>query len=288
MKIITAVVASLISLSAMADYNFKPTKVTNQAVVATPSVSKNTVVLDESIVLLRGVIDGQSVGKAIKALLNVKGNDILLFIDSPGGSVMSGMQLIDVMQGLISQGKSITCISQFAASMAFVTTQACPKRIVLNSSVLMQHQASWGLQGGSEENNKSFIKLLLTMTEKIVKAQADRIGMSTTDFRKLVLSDYWVLGEDIVKMNMADEVKSVVCSEKLSNSTTTDRFMFMGIIPVTIVWSNCPLIADPLDIMIGQVGSRNLTEKELSALQNEITNRSSFPKDAAFIKNLNK
>ena len=68
-----------------------------------------------------------------------------VFIDSPGGSVLSGAQIISAIQA--AKGPVNTLCVGICASMAAMIHQFGTNRLVLDRSFLMFHPASGGAEG---------------------------------------------------------------------------------------------------------------------------------------------
>ena len=87
--------------------------------------------------------------------------DITMYIDSPGGSVKSGLSMIDVMNYVHSE--IITVNTGMAASMGSVLLGAGQKgkRFSLKHSKVMLHQVSSGAQGNIQD-----IRITLAESEK--------------------------------------------------------------------------------------------------------------------------
>ena len=81
-------------------------------------------------------INDENVALWSKQINKLNSNPIYIYIDSPGGSVVAGLQFINNMDWLIGQGKSINCIAKSAYSMAFIILQHCNNRYVIKSSIL--------------------------------------------------------------------------------------------------------------------------------------------------------
>jgi ATP-dependent protease ClpP protease subunit len=77
----------------------------------------NTAVLDTE-------VSGQSITNLIRTIEGLADPEVILFLNSPGGSVIAGNNLIAYMEG---SGKRFTCVAYFAASMAFAIFQACTR-----------------------------------------------------------------------------------------------------------------------------------------------------------------
>ena len=241
MRLSTLLSLSLVASTAFAsDISFVPRP------VATPPPQPYTDTIqftNSNHAVLKDVIRGQNVSKTMINLGLLKTSQPILFIDSPGGSIDAGMNLVNA---ILSSPKNITCVAYFAASMAFVTFQACHKRCILNNSTLMQHQAHFGAEG-NEENFKSYTKYIFSMLDKINGAQAERMKMSLANFNKARESDMWMYGNDAFQYNAADKLVSAVCTEDLliESKIEVENTIFG---PIKLVYSKCPLMTDPVDI----------------------------------------
>lgn len=68
---------------------------------------------------------------------------IQLFINSPGGEVLTGMQIIAAIDVVKARGVKVQCfVSTIAASMAFHILGACDERYTLRTSLLLWHPAA--------------------------------------------------------------------------------------------------------------------------------------------------
>ena len=113
--------------------------------------------------------------KVIKLRQQTKGH-IFLNIDSPGGSIMSGFDFIEMTKTI----PKLHTVSFFAASMASAIVNALPgKRLITESGIHMYHRASGGFQGQFEEweleSRLNFFKSLVK--NLLEKKNAVRMGL---------------------------------------------------------------------------------------------------------------
>jgi len=205
--------------------------------------------------VLRGEVNEISAAKLIHQISTSKSNEVLLFIDSPGGSVLAGLRIINIIE---NSGKKVTCIASHAASMAFAILQSCQKRYVLEDTIIMQHVMSYSLNG-REPNNFQLANLLHKINVFMDKKQAKRIGLSYEEFRDKVRDDWWLFGDDAVKNNAADAVVKVNCTDSLSEKLTKEVVQ-LQFTTVTLEWSGCPLNSAPV----------NVTQVKLSPLVSDL------------------
>jgi len=107
--------------------------------------------LNERIVFLGHEIDDQIADLVIAQLLHLESDDpekdIQLYINSPGGSVTSGLAIYDAMQ-YIRCDVATSCIGQCASMAAVLLASGAPgKRFALPNSRVLIHQPWGGTQG---------------------------------------------------------------------------------------------------------------------------------------------
>lgn len=208
---------------------------------------------EENTVSLRGRVDTTSVTNVSYEILTKEASDLYLFIDSPGGSVFAGLQLVYLLKNL-PEGKNVTCISNFAASMAFAITQACPKRLILPQSVLMQHVASYSLRG-QEPNNLSFARFIRKVSNYMDRFQAKRMGMNLKTFKKKVRDDWWLVGQESLKHDAADGwAGTVTCSSEMVKASD-DVEVQSSFWVVKMSFSKCPLIRGTIKKDASRIGT---------------------------------
>lgn len=215
----------------------------------------------DNLVVLRGVIDMESVSKTIEQLHSVGTDSVYLYLNSHGGSVVDGYHLVQTIDALHKSGKTVTCIADTAISMAFVIFQSCPVRYVRPSSILMQHQMSFGIRG-SIEQVKNFVSFVDGMEEEINIRQALRIGMPVTEFKDKIMNDWWVYGYQTIENNLADEMVFMLCSKDLMEQTTVTTInTWWG--PITLHYSGCPLLNYPRKIIFGNEEDIDVEDRKM-------------------------
>lgn len=218
--------------------------------------ARDTLVLKEgSFVALRGEVSSESVAKVAAEVLSSKNDEVTLFISSPGGSILDGLQLMQILK---DSGKKTTCIAATAASMAFIIFQACDVRLVLDNSVLMQHVATYGVQGQAP-NNVSMMNFISRLITKIDEDQAKKLGLTLAEFRAKTRDDWWLFGSEIVENKAADETASVTCSRELA-AKKVKEIVDLLFFKFEVTYSGCPLIEGPLAVKAVEkvrIGIRN-------------------------------
>jgi ATP-dependent Clp protease protease subunit len=213
--------------------------------VAKPELVKLT---EDNFVVLRGPINGQSSSKFITDLLDKKSKDLYVYLNTGGGSITGGMQIIQTLKALELAGTTVNCITNVGLSMGFVITQYCQNRLVIASSILMQHQASFSAEG-PVNNVNSYVDFIHSMVNEIDVHQAHRMNMTLKDFKEKVRDDWWLIGSEAVKHGAADKLVYVLCDFK--NQLVKEKIdTIFG--EVTVTYSKCPLAKDPQKIEFGR------------------------------------
>jgi ATP-dependent protease ClpP protease subunit len=226
-----------------------PTDLSGNALPTTnfPFLVNEAVELSEgNHITLRGEINGLMISKALVELGRMESDEILIYILSPGGSIAAGNTLVQFMNYLRLKGKTLTCVADQAASMAFSIFQECDNRYVTPTSILMQHQMSVGVKD-QYENLKSYLRLLDAINEDYLTRESARIGLSKDEFHSKILSDWWLFGDQNVQENVADKLVYVGCSQQLLEAEKVETFDYLGT-TYEIVMSLCPLSRAPIRV----------------------------------------
>ncbi|CAE8720863.1 unnamed protein product, partial [Polarella glacialis] len=163
----------------------------------------------ERIIFLGKEIDDKLANEIIGVLLYLDSEDsskpIYLYINSAGGSVISGLSIYDTMQHIKSP--VITINVGLAASMASFLLAAGEKgkRIALPHSRVMIHQAMGGAQGQAEDI-KVEVQQILTIHENIVGMYSTMTGKDQDTIRKDLDRDNFMSAQQAKEYGIVDQV----------------------------------------------------------------------------------
>jgi ATP-dependent Clp protease, protease subunit len=131
--------------------------------------------------------------------------DINLYINSPGGSVTSGLAIYDTMQYVKCQVSTI-CMGQ-AASMGalLLTAGAKGKRFSLPHSRIMIHQPSGGF-GGQASDIELHAKEILRLKAKLNEIMQKHTGQALERIEKDTDRDYFMGAGEAKEYGLIDEV----------------------------------------------------------------------------------
>ena len=201
--------------------------------------------------VLRGEVSNKSVSEFLKTFLSMEGNRRVVFISSPGGSVVDGMQLIQVIRDekVANPKLRVVCYVEEAASMAFAILQAaCDERLGGLTSMMMQHQATYGVSG-SDNQIVNRVKMISSVLKVLDSLQAARLGITVEELRRRSADEWWTVGQEAVEAKVLDGISSIVCTKELVEQTTDVKFAnFFG--SGVAKFSKCPMISGPVEIIL--------------------------------------
>lgn len=132
-------------------------------------------------------------------------NDITMHIDSPGGSVKSGLSMVNVMEYIKSDIRTIC--TGMAASMGSVLLGAGTKgkRGALEDSEIMLHQSSGGAVGNIQDAEIT-MKWWKKKNDRLFELLGRYCGKSAEEVMNDATRDFWLSAEDGVKYGIIDEI----------------------------------------------------------------------------------
>lgn len=139
-------------------------------------------------------------------LASLDQRDISLYINSPGGSVVDGLSVIDTMNFIKSEVSTI-CMGM-AASMGSVllSNGAKGKRFVLPHSRVMIHQVSASMGGTVSDMEIEFAETQRCKKD-VYEILAKNTGHSFEEMEKLCDRNNWFIGNEAVdELHIADKV----------------------------------------------------------------------------------
>jgi ATP-dependent protease ClpP protease subunit len=173
------------------------------------SVSCHTIDLnDTNYVTLIGEIDDTSYEKFISDLISIESKLVYIYIDSPGGSMVFGIKMINAVNEMVNNNTQIECIAMNAMSAAFTFFQNCPVRYITKNSVLMQHQPTIRFNGSIA--NAEYILNVSKYYEKLYnEIDLEKINITSELYNEFIRNDWYISGQDALYFNAADAIVDV-------------------------------------------------------------------------------
>jgi len=175
----------------------------------------------DRVILLEGEVHDQMANLIVAQMLFLEsedaGKDIIMFINSPGGSVTSGLAIYDTMQ-FIKPNVCTYVMGQAASMGSFLAQAGAPgKRFVLPESRTMIHRVSSGTIGTSgsvhvqdlqfEDAKRSFeesVRLNKRLTELYVRHNT--AGKTYEELFETMKFDTFLSADEAVASGLADQV----------------------------------------------------------------------------------
>ncbi len=165
--------------------------------------------LRERIVFLGTPIDDNVANLIVAQLLLLDSEnpekDIMLYINSPGGSVTAGFAIYDTIRHIRADVATI-CLGQAASMGAFLLSSGTPgKRMALPHSRVLIHQPLGGAQGQATdiEIQAAEINRMKKLLNEIL---ASNTGQSIKKIERDTDRDYIMSAEEAVAYGMVDKV----------------------------------------------------------------------------------
>lgn len=130
--------------------------------------------------------------------------EITMLINSPGGSVVDGLALYDVMQGISCPVRTV-CLGQ-TASMGAVLFAAGDRRDILVNSRVMIHDPLIPSTGGSALQLQETAHQLMETRALMTRILARHTGKTPAAIQKKTARDSWFTADEAVAFGLADQV----------------------------------------------------------------------------------
>ena len=164
--------------------------------------------LKDRIIILSGEIDDNLANSIVAQLLyldSINNDTINLYINSPGGSITSGMAIYDTMN-FIKSDVSTICIGMAASMAAFLLSSGKKgKRFCLPNSEVMIHQPLGGAQGQATEI-KIAAERILKLKDKLNTILAKNTGKSLKQIERDTERDNFMDSKEALEYGIIDNV----------------------------------------------------------------------------------
>jgi ATP-dependent Clp protease, protease subunit len=165
--------------------------------------------LKDRIVFLGTPVDDDVANVIIAQLLFLESEDpdkdVSLYINSPGGSVSSGLAIYDTMQYVKPQVSTI-CLGMAASMGAFLLSGGAPgKRFVLPNARVMIHQPSGGA-GGQATDIEIQAREIMKTKKRLNEILAKNTRQPLERIEKDAERDYWMSAMEAKEYGLIDEV----------------------------------------------------------------------------------
>ncbi len=165
--------------------------------------------LKERIIFITGPIEDHGANLIVAQLLFLESEDpkkdIFLYINSPGGSVTSGLSIVDTMNH-IKPDIATVCVGMAASMGSIILSQgAVGKRAILPNAEVMIHQP-WGGAQGQASDIEITARHILQTRDRLNKMLAKATGKSFAQIEKDTDRDFFMTAEEAKKYGIVDTI----------------------------------------------------------------------------------
>ncbi|MGL4687624.1 MAG: ATP-dependent Clp endopeptidase proteolytic subunit ClpP [Fusobacteriaceae bacterium] len=165
--------------------------------------------LKDRIIFLGTEINDQVANAIVAQLLFLEAEnpekDIIMYINSPGGVISSGMAIFDTMN-YIKPDIQTVCIGQAASMGAFLLSAGTKgKRYALENARIMIHQPLGGARGQASDIEIQ-AREILRLKDSLAEIMAKNTGQTVKKIHKDTERDNFMSAEEAVTYGLIDKV----------------------------------------------------------------------------------
>lgn len=165
--------------------------------------------LKERIIFITGGIEDHMANLVVAQLLFLEAEDpkkdIYIYVNSPGGSVTSGMAIIDTMHH-IKPDVATVCVGMAASMGSLILSQGAKgKRFILPNAEVMIHQPMGGAYGQATDIDIT-AKHILKTRDRLNKMLAKATGQKLSKIEQDVERDFFMDADEAKSYGLIDQI----------------------------------------------------------------------------------
>jgi ATP-dependent protease ClpP protease subunit len=135
--------------------------------------------------------------------------DIEILMNSPGGSVLDGLALVDFLQILQNRGHKITIIGTgMVASMAGVLLQVADERVLTKHAYFGMHEVSSYVGSGTTSQTEDALKFTKELQGRLVELLCAKSTLTKAKLTRIwKRKDIWANAEEALKLGLIDRIE---------------------------------------------------------------------------------
>lgn len=169
------------------------------------------------VLILEGPVDYanmEALSAQVRMLSESGEAHLVIIIDSPGGYVSAGEDLIDAMEGAQDAlGTTFSCFIKRAYSMAAIISAYCDNIYIHKRGTLMHHEIAFGVEGSLSEvlTRTDFVRRqFIEMSTDV----ASHYGLTFDEFWSFIGRERWFTSSEAVAHGLADaQFESIIYNE---------------------------------------------------------------------------
>lgn len=165
--------------------------------------------LEDRIIFLGEDVNEHTANVVVAQLLHLANEDpekdIMLYINSPGGSVYDGLAIYDTMQYIKPDIQTVGIGLQASMGAFLLSSGTKGKRSLLPSSRVMIHQPSSGTQGKVTDQEIS-LREAIRLKELLAEKMAKNTGQPLKKVKEDMERDFWMSADEAKQYGIVDQV----------------------------------------------------------------------------------
>jgi len=165
--------------------------------------------LQQRIIVLGQEVDDDIANRICAQLLLLAAEDsdrdIMLYINSPGGSVTAGMAIYDTMQWIKPDVQTVAMGMAASMGQVLLTSGTPGKRLALPHAEVLMHQGSAGV-GGDESDIVIQAKRLTRINKDLAELTAQQSGQSVETIIRDSDRDRWFTAQEAKEYGLIDAI----------------------------------------------------------------------------------
>jgi Protease subunit of ATP-dependent Clp proteases len=165
--------------------------------------------LAQRIIVLGQEVDDEIANRICAQLLLLAAEDserdIMLYINSPGGSVTAGMAIYDTMQWIKPDVQTVAMGLAASMGQVLLTAGAPGKRLALPHAEILMHQGSAGV-GGDESDIVIQSRRLSRINRQLAELTAAATGQSVETIMRDADRDRWFTAQEAMEYGLIDKI----------------------------------------------------------------------------------
>src|SRR6185437_6194416 len=159
--------------------------------------------LRDRIIFLGDAIDQHTANLVVAQILFLEnedpGKDIILYLNSPGGSVYDAMAIYDTMRYVKSDIQTVGIGVQASAAAFLLSSGTKGKRLLLPNATVMIHQPSSASTRAKISDLEIDLKEGLRLKRLLIDIMAKSTGQTPAKVEKDMDRDYWMTADEAKK-----------------------------------------------------------------------------------------
>ena len=164
--------------------------------------------LKERILFIDGEINSKSASDIVAKLLYLdseSNDDIIIYINSPGGEISSGFMIYDTIKFIKSDVQTVSLGTSASMAAILLLSGTKGKRKILPNSKVMLHDLSGGVTGKFRDIMIE-VKEMYQIHKKIFNIIKESTNLTEKQIEENLRNDFWLDSEEALEYGIVDKI----------------------------------------------------------------------------------